>query len=1125
MGLKIIVGRAKTGKSSYMYDEIKEELHKKNSRNLILIVPEQMTYESEFEIIDHFKNCGIMDVEILSFKRLAYKVFEEVGGLKMQEIDNFGKIMMLKQTFEENIDELQVFKKASKQDGFLKEFDELIKELKQNSISIEFLKNINRYNVDNELLSRKLKDIIKIYGEINNKTQDRFYDDEDKMNLFILAIQKSSYIKNSIIWIDGFDSFYGQRFNIIKNLIKYSCDVSVSLNLDFRCLDNLETVPDWEAFKLTYDTYKTIADDLEEEIKIVDVTQKYDKKKEIDVLEKNILSVNAEQFKGNTDIINIYSSMNPYSETEKTASKIISLVRDHGYRWKDIAVAVGDMDSYGVNIKKVFTQYEIPYFLDIKRDIMDNPFVKYILSILDMFIWNFRQENVFEYLKTGFSSLNYNEVSKLENFALQYGIEGNKWFNDFKFKAKNINYYNEMRCKISKDFNKERKEFKELNNAFDITVFLFSFIKKHNVQEKIEKQVEVFKQQGMYEKSSECAQVWNYVINIFDQIILAGSDIKITPKEYRKMIEAGFNEVKISIIPPTLDKVKIGGIDKISLSRSKALFLMGANEGKLDSKNNEKGILLDHERELLVESGIKLLKNTAFALYKEKHTLYKLFSSASEKLFISYSIGTTEGKTLQPSLYINKMKEIFPKVKVGTDLSDIDELELVSNKKGTIENVVEKIRDYVEGRSIDDLWKDVYSWYEQHDSKTTDLIFEGICYDNKVNKINEEYIDKVFANPLSMTVSRLESFSQCPFKFFMETVLKPKPRNVLQVEFSDLGTIYHRAVEEFTNELSAKELDVQNMSREDVHILAESCTDKVLAEKAQDIIALDANERNKYMKEKIRRLVNRAAYTIIEQLKRGCFRPEFTELKIGKTIKLSDEKSIYLQGRIDRVDVMKKDDKSYINIIDYKSSQKDIDLSDAVQGLQLQMLIYMSCIVENGEKIVNFRPEIGGVYYFCIDDPIVDGDNLSETAEHEIFSKLSLKGYVVEDLDVIRNMDNRIEENKSSDIIPVVFNKDGSTKKTSKTLTREEYKLVLNKTDEVTKKIAEEIIHGVIDINPYKKESATGNSTPCAYCDFGAVCQIDAVSGNKFRKIKKQSKDEVLSDIIDEGGDSSDGMD
>lgn len=1126
MKLKIIAGRAKTGKSTYIYDEIKAEINKKVDENLILIVPEQMTYQSEYEIIDRLNNDGIMNVEILSFKRLTYKIFEEVGGLKIQEINNYGKIMMLKQIFEEKISELQVFRKALRQEDFLREFGELIKELKQNCVSIEFLENIVKYKINNELLKRKIADIITIYREINNKTQDRFFDDEDKMNLFIDLIEKSNYIKNSRIWIDGFDSFYGQRLAVIKKLICYSEAVTISLNVDPACLSDPEGIGDWEAFKTTYDTFKDVTEELKEEVEIIRLRNNSCMKPEIKAVETGLFTLTDIKYEGISENINIYSAMNPYSETEKSAVKIISLVRDYGYRWKDIAVAVGDMDSYSINIQKVFTQYEIPYFLDVKRDIMDNPFTKYILSILDMFIWNFKNDNVFEYLKTGFSPINYNEVSKLENFALQYGIEGGKWFKDFKFKAKNVHYYNELRHRISEDFRQARKEFDRLGNASDITLFLFNFIKKHKVQELIEKQVETFKHLGAYEKSSENAQVWNYVINIFDQIIMAGADVEITPKEYRKMLESGFKEVRISIIPPTLDKVTIGGIDKVSLIKPKALFLLGLNEGKFESKNNEKGLLLDDERETLEENGMRLINSSYYASFREKHTLYKLFTSASDKLFLSYSLGTTEGRTLQPSLYIEKIKEIFPTVKEETEFTEGDEIQLISNKMGTIDGVISRIRDFTEGRAINNIWKDVYAWYERNDSKICRIIHSAVNYNNNTEKINKEYLDKLFKQPVSISVSKLESYAECPFKFYVEAVLKPQPRRISKVEIYDLGNIYHRAVEEFTNTIINNKLDIKEMKREDVFKISQSCTDRVLSEKQQEIIALDANERNSYLKNKIKRLVDRAALTIIEQLKRGSFSPEFTEFKIEKKIILSDGQIIRLHGRADRIDIMKKDNVSYINIIDYKSSHKDIDLSDTVQGLQLQLMIYMSAIMENGEKLMHSRPEIGGVYYFCIDDPIVNGDNLSNrTPEDEIFSKLALKGYVAENMEVISNMDNKIEEAKASDIIPVSLNKDGSTKKTSKTLAENEYKSILNKTDEVSKKIAEEIMDGFADIKPYRKDSSTGSAVPCRYCEYLSICKFDTAVGNKYRKIKKQSRDEVLFEIMNKGGASDNGMD
>lgn len=1136
MGLKIVAGRAKTGKSTYIYDDINAEIKKNNHTNLILLVPEQMTYQAEYEIIDSIKQQGIMAAEVLSFTRLGYKILEEVGGLKVQEINNYGKVMLLKQIFEEKKDELKLFNKSSRQEGFLREFDSLISEMKQNSVSVEFLEQILKHKVnedENQLLNKKLEDIIKVYKEINKRTQGTFFDEEDKMELFISAVEQSSYIKNSIIWIDGFESFNVQRYRLIKELIKYSKKVTITFNMGTDSLKNLHCTEDWEAFKTVHDTYKLLVSDLDCSINIVSLNNSI-LNDEIKTVEQNMFSISSTPYKQDTSNIHVISSLNPYSEIEKTAQKIISLVRDNGYRWKDISLSTGDMDSYGTNVKKVFTQYEIPFFLDYKRDIMGNPLTKFIMSLLDMFIYNFKHDSIFEFLKTGFSTLNYDEVMKLENFALQYGIEGEKWFRPFKFNADGIDYFNNLREKFVGGLKEARKDFKSLKTAIDITMFVFDFLKSYNVQDKIERQVGIFKKSGEYELSSENAQVWNYVIDIFEQIVLAGANAEITTREYRKMIEAGFNEVKISIIPPSLDKVTVGDIDKISSKSSKVIFIVGANEGKLDSKNNEKGLLLDDEREFLAKSGMKLLNDSNYYLYEEKHILYKMFTNATEKLYVSYALGTADGKSLQPSMYVDKIKDLFPKVKEQTDLNNINEDEKISNIKGTVDYLVENIRDFVEGKDIDEVWKYVYAWYEKNEYSISSFINEGLLYKNKTKSIQKENLDHIFPTPSTMSVSRLENFAACPFKFFIDNIIKPQPRIVQKIEFYDLGNIYHQAVEQFTKGISLEDIDIMKLDKDTVSSLSQSCTEKILQDGEMDYTAFDSNERNKYMKEKIKRLVDRAANTIIQQLKKGNFRPSYTELVIGEgnkevgdiciepvEIRLSDNLSVYFQGRIDRVDILKKNDKLYINIIDYKSSYKDIDLSDAVQGLQLQLLVYMSAIIKNGEKLFQETPEIGGAYYFCIDDPMMDGDEISkEHAENEIFKHLSLKGYIVEESDIIQNMDKDIESSRKSDVIPVSLNKDGSTSKSSKTLTVDEFKAILNKADNVAKEFAEKILSGNIDIMPYRKDS--GNKTPCGYCEFKGVCQFDPlVDGNNYRRIKKLKKDEILLEILNEGGEDA----
>lgn len=1115
MELKIVTGRAKTGKSTYLCNDAFSRLNNNSNVNLLYIVPEQMTYSTELDIIKKFDETGLMNMQITSFKKLEYMVFDEIGGLKLADINDYGKIMLLKQICDKNIDKLGVYRKALYKDGFLREFNSFIRELKKNSIDSEKLDKIDLSQINNELLKRKLSDIKLIYKSMEEITHDNYFDDEDKTEYFINNICSSKLIRNSYIYIDNFESMVGQRLKVIKKLVEYSKGVTISLNIDNRCLKYLEAADDYEVFKITFDTlvqYRRIAEELGIQIEFIELNKSFIDNAEIKALDDNMFTLSQMVCDKDPVSVHLSSSMNYYTEIENVCRQITELVRDKGYRYKDIAVVTPGIDLYEVNIRKVFTQFDIPYFMDIKKDIMSNPFVKYILSILDMLNYNFKHESVFEYLKTGFSSFDYGEVDKLENFALQYGIEGNRWFRKFTMKCDNVDYYEKLRKTIANDFSSLRKEFKTLHTSEDITKFLYNIFNKHGIREKISKKSDEFKHTGKYELAFLNTQVWNVVIDIFEQIILTSKNVEISTIQYRKIIEAGFSEIKLGIIPPTLDKVVVGDMDRAFINNYRAIFLIGANEGVLLGFSADKGLLLDDEKEILKSAGLNLLSTSLYKNYMDKHVFYKVLTKASENICLSYSLGTTDGKALQPSIYIDKIKTIFPKISIKSDLSNRLDIDFVMTKRSTLEYLIEKMREYSEGKHINEIWKDVYGYYIKNSDSLSYIINSGLDYKNIVENIKETDIDKLYGEFLRMSVSKLENYASCPFKFFLDFGIKPIPRKELKVEYYDIGDIFHACVEKFTGLIINSEINVKNVKKEEVLFEMNECIEAVLNEKCSDNSALEYNERNKYIKDKIKRLLDRAAWTMISQIRKGNFLPEYTELEIEKEIK-TISRNMILNGRIDRVDVYNEGNSSYVNVIDYKSSKKDINLNDVINGLQLQLFMYLSAVIEGKTEISANKPNIGGIFYFNIDDPLINADSVKkEIYEDEIFKELSLKGYVVDDLNVINNIDEDFMKNKSSDIISVKLKADNTISKTSKTLADNEYKVILDKVNRISSELSQRIINGEIDINPYKKED---DKTPCAYCEYKAVCQFDSsIDGNKYRFIENKNKDTIISELI-----------
>jgi ATP-dependent helicase/nuclease subunit B len=453
--------------------------------------------------------------------------------------------------------------------------------------------------------------------------------------------------------------------------------------------------------------------------------------------------------------------------------------------------------------------------------------------------------------------------------------------------------------------------------------------------------------------------------------------------------------------------------------------------------------------------------------------------------------------------------------------------------------VISNVRRYSEGMEIAGFWKDACAWYGKNDVEKYNIIESGLGYKNTAEQLGRDSLDKIYGDTVSMTVSKLESFAACPFKYFIENIVKPDPRIVQKIESFDLGNIYHRAIEEFTNELNEmlKTMNIESLGEEDILEMAGRHTESSWNEYSEFNSALEANSRNKYMKKKVDRVSKRAACAIVRQLKKGNFRPAFTELEIGMSdgeggeaklepveLKLGGSRTAKLRGRIDRVDTFEKDGKKYVNIIDYKSSNyaKDILLPDAAEGIQTQLFVYMKSILENGESLFGGeKPEIGGLYYFHINDPMVDADApVSARTEDDVFGKLAMKGYILDDETIIKNMDKKIE--KTSDVIPVSYKEDGTYSSKTRKLSREQFDSMIKEVESKSIENTNRILDGDIEIKPYLKDA--GGFTPCSYCDYISVCQFDKDSGNEYKRIPAMSDEDVLNKISEKGGDK-DGMD
>lgn len=1130
MNLRYIVGRAGSGKTTLIYKEILKNSKENRKKRLILLVPEQFTLQAEIDLISKMNLEGIMMVEVLSFERLVYKVLSDLGGLRTSTINELGKVMILKRLFDLNQKNLKVYQRVSNQSGFLMSVCDLIGEFKRNDITPELLdQKLSEYKNDN-ILTKKLHDIKLIYTQLQDYMANNYSDEEDKFNIFIDKIDESDMLADAEIWLDGYNGFTALQYRIIEKLVQKSEKVNISLTLD---LD--ENKNDADLFSTTFKTFNKLREIAKnndfKETKTDLKDMQYRASRSLCHLEKQFFSYPYEKYQQEVKDIEVYSVSNPYVEIEYVASRIISLVRKKGYRYRDIILVTGSIQEYSSLIKQVFMEYDIPCFIDEKRNITSNTIVKYIVSLLNIISKGFRYDDVFSYIKTGLCGISKNEWELIENYCLEFGINGNKWLNDFSYKSEDLDIINDIRTRIVTPIIKLKESINKKNTVINITKNLVEYFEAMELEDKINKWIEELKTDGNLEYANENTQIWNIIMEVLQQIVDILGDTKVTLKEYIDLLETGFMEYKLGLIPTTVDQVMVGNIDRSKSHDIKALFVVGVNDGLLPSITGDSGLISDEEKQTLKDIGMPFMSDCLSKAYEENLLVYSMLSKPKEFVWFSYVLADIEGKAVRPSIFINRLKNIFPNIMIKSDISD-DKVSLINRQittpKSTFKYMVETLRRYVDGREISQSWWDVYGWYYNNIAWKDKLncVVDGLFYSNKQHEIGYDFAKTLYSTPLISSISRFEKYINCPFAHFVKYGLKPYKRKEYKIDTPDMGKLFHDSIEVFSNNVQNKGIDWVSIDREKSNSMVDGIVDNVVEDFGNKIFF--SSYKYKYMIKSLKRITKRSVWAMIEHLKQGEFIPKEFEFSFGETdsfkappilIELDNKDIIKLEGRIDRLDILHGDDEDFIKIIDYKSGTKDFTLSDVYHGLQLQLMVYLDAVLQNKHLFTENELKPGGIFYFRLHDPLINTDELdNEKIEKEILKALKMKGLILNDIKIIKALDKDIEIEKRSSIIPAAVTKSGEVSKASSVISKDELDALLEHVRNLIKDSAKSILSGNIDIYPTK----ISEQTACDYCEYKSICRFDVSMGeNKYNKICKLSNNDVIERLSAKGSETN----
>lgn len=1115
MSLKLIYGKSGSGKSEYCFKEIAKDI---NKEKIYLIVPNQMALMAEKKLMEITNNVSLINTEVITFNRMAFRVRNEIGGAKKTNLSKSGKAMLLYDILCEQKDSLNFLGKSSENVDII---GNSITEFKKHRIDINKLRE-ECNNTQDVYLKLKLNDMITMYEEFESSIQNRFLDENDVLDILNNQIVESNQFKDAIIYIDEFVGFTTQEYQIIAKLLQIAKQVNITI-----CTDNLmqNEELDKDIFYASKNTgikliniAKEYGIEIEEDVKLKNLYRF--KNEELKHLEENFYKIPYKKYEEEPKNIKMFLANNQYSEIEHIATQIVKLVRNEEYRYKDISVITKNLSIYSSLIKVIFSNYNIPVFIDEKRELSENIIVKFLISVLEICNKNWSYESVFNYLKTGFVNIEREEIFKLENYCIRWGIKGNKWYKeDWNYVGKDeytkeeVDRLNELRRMIVKPIRNLQEKAKKDNTFFNLTKILYEFLQEMKLEETIKLKINKLEEKGFIELANEYETSFKVLIELFDEIVLVFGEEKTNFDKYISTLKIGLKNTGLGKIPATQDEVIVGDVSRSRSHKVKAVFIIGINDGEFPSVYKDEGFFNDKDREYLKEQGFELANGSLENLYEENFNIYKAFTVAEEKLFLSYASSDNEGRTLRPSILITKMKKIYSNLQETSDI--ISQEKEIITKNNTFDNLIEKLNDYQEGKDVEDIWFDVLNYYENDALWKSRLLksLEGITYTNIPEQIKPEFVKKLYGETLHTTISRLERYRSCPFSFYLEYGLKLKEKKSLKLDQIDTGSFMHEVIDTFFENVSNKKISIKEIENADI--------EKIVKQIVEEKLNLTSNYIFKsipkfiILTNRLCRLVTLSIIYIVQGLKNTDFEVVGNEIefKNGKEyrpieIVTKDGKKVEITGKIDRIDLAKDETGKYIRIIDYKSSAKDINLNEVLAGLQLQLITYLDAVCQDKDLIP------AGILYFGLVEPKIDkGKRAKDITEEEIEQKLRehfrMNGLVLAEMNIINMMDNKLKDGEKSDVIPVKIKKDGTMDKTSKVVSRKEFEILQKYVKNTLAQISKEILDGNIDIKPYYNVKT--KRKPCEYCKYNSICNFKkGFYGNDYNYIDNMEKAYIL---------------
>lgn len=1157
MSLQFIIGSSGSGKSHRLYADIVAHAKKFPKQTHIVLVPDQFTLQTQRKLVELSDAKGIMNIEVLSFERLAYRVFDELGTDTLDVLEDTGKSLLLRKVCDDVRGELVVLRAGLDKPGFIDEVKSLLSEFSQYDVSPEDLGDFLRVENMGSAYYGRVADILTIYEAYQREMEGNYITAEQILSLLCEVVEASSFVRDAYLIFDGYTGFTPVQNRLFEIMLSLADTLRVAVTMDageplFRKGDKTTLFAMSRDFisEMTRLARQTGTEVMEPLLLEQTGGFRFVENGCLSHLEANLFRgsrgrvLHEEAWRQAGDGIALYGLEDTRDELLFAAAEIRRMIaEDNELHFRDFAVLCADINDYRYAIEDVFGAFGIPVFVDAKDITLHAPFVELVSSIVHLYVHDFSYESVLRYLKCGFSNIANDDIDLLDNYLLATGIRGfRRLAGVFDRYAPDVTaeeqvHLNEVRAVFVEPFEAtgglaaEATVEEFTRRLYDIIIYL-------SCEKRLKEQAAEWETRGEHDEASRVLQLYPKVMDLLDKLVRLMGNVTVSAEQYEGILNEGLDALRIGVIPPTLDAVTFGDMERTRVAEIHTLFLIGMSDARVPKRFESGGLLLQSERERLLMAEIMLAPTDRERVFLQRFYLYLALCRPRRQLVLTYPKLGSEGEAVGESYLLATVRKLFAEMEVQQISKE--ELRFRAVSEHTLaERLSDALREYMKGQltpEYETAFLGMLAVLKETDESIYQKLLDAAGFVYRGALIPRAVMEAIYSDTLSVSASRLEKFAACAYSYFLQYTLRLKERQEHALGTVDMGNLYHEALERYAKKMSERGLDWFTVTQEESDaLLAESIEETYRGMKETRVFD---SARETYILERMRRTLQRTVRSLTVQVRKGKFVPKRFEVSLselserGAEYPLEDGGTMKLSGIIDRLDTYETDTDVFIKIIDYKSGAKDTNLADAYEGLQIQLLLYLKAATEGAKRAYPGKQVVpAAVFYYQVKNPMVEvaKQPTPEELERLIEKELKVRGLVCEEEAVIDALDRGLSEamenreKYASTVIPVEVKKDGSFTAASRTVKQDDFVVLGEFVEHKAAEIGNAVMDGEADIRPYRK--ANGMSG-CDYCPYHSVCGFDTrLDGFSFRRVlEEKDADIVLERMREELGEDGNGV-